>query len=72
MRQIIDNLTPQIVRSRPEITIEAEDSRSIDLREMIDGELVGGMSSLPAEVVAEAATEILEGLRRHQSRNILD
>ena len=75
MRQVIDNLVPQIVRSRPEIIIDPEDADSpIDLREIDEesGELIGGMSDLPADVVAEAATEILEGLRNHQGRIILD
>ena len=75
MRQVIDNLVPQIVRSRPEIVIDPEDADSpVDLRE-IDAEtqeLMGQMSDLPADVVAEAATEILEGLRNHQGRIILD
>lgn len=74
MRQIIDELTPLLVRSRPGITIEPEDSRTaIDLREYGEGDaLVGGYSELEPDLVAEAATEILEGMRKHQSRDILD
>ena len=73
MRSIIDELVPLLVRSRPGITVEPEDLNSpIDLREFDGGELVGSYSDLPSDVVAEAATEILEGLRKHESRDILD
>ena len=73
VRAAIDNLVPQLVRSRPEIVVEPESDDPIDLRELdATGELVGDMSGLPSDVVAESATEILEGMRKHQGRIILD
>lgn len=74
LRQVIDELTPLLVRSKPDVKVVPENPHHpIDLRvENAEGILEGGYSDLESSKVAQAMTEALEGEHQRNGRSILD